>query len=341
MESTKKTLNFYGVTISICGYEEIVTKLFCDFAFFSSTENATEDIKLNINLENPPYDKISGLIATMYKTDCIIYDDKDLRYVDYNKKCLCIYNKKDLSAELYSKDYDLLYEISFLFIHSRIGELLDLKGFHRIHSCAFSYNGFSYILMLPQGAGKSTFLFDLIKSDEIKIISDDTPVINSKGKIFPFPIRIGLCNDIDTTNIKKEYIYNFKRRKFGDKKLLSYEYFKDKIENEHLPIKILYGQRIFSDCPKIKKTNKLIIFKELIKNCIIGYGLPQVLEYFLSCSIKDIFIKIYIVLLRTYSCIILLLKSKETYCFYLSNNTKENTKNFLTFFKGTNKNENN
>lgn len=341
MENSKKTLNFYGVIISVCGYEEIVKKLISDFAFFSSNDKTAENIQLKINLEFPPYDKISNLTATMYKTDCIVYDNKDIRYVDYNKKCLCIYNKKNLSAEIYSKDKDLLYEISYLFIHSRVGELLDLKGFHRIHSCAFSYNDTSYILMLPQGAGKSTFLFNLIKSNKIKIFSDDTPIINSQGKLFPFPIRIGLCNDIDTTDIKEEYIYNFKRRKFADKKLLSYEYFKDKIEDKNLPIKIIYGQRIFSDYSKIKKTNKLVIFKELIKNCIIGYGLPQVLEYFLSCNIKDIFIKTYIALLRTCSCIMLLFKSKESYCFYLSNDTKENREKFFNFFKDKNNNENN
>ena len=210
---------------------------------------------------------------------------------------------------------------------------MDLKGFHRIHACSFSYEGFIYVLILPQGAGKSTFLFDLLKRNSIKLLSDDTPIIDSSARLYPFPIRMGLCNDINMSSIPEEYIYSFKRRKFGDKKLLSYEYFKNSIENKNLPIKLIYGKRIFSEKPEILKKNKFAVFKELIKNCVIGYGLPQVLEYFLIGGIKDIFVKIYIVLLRTYSCFILLLKSKGTYCFYLSNNITKNSEEFLSFFK--------
>lgn len=333
MENKKSFLNFYGVIVSICGDIEIVSKLVRDFDFFSVKEQNCENIKLNINYEKPPYDKLNNLIATVYKTDCICYDYKNIRYADYNKQCLCIYDKKKFSAEIYSLSKDLLYEISYLFIHSRIGELLDLKGFHRIHACAFSYEGFIYILMLPQGAGKSTFLFDLLKRNNIKLLSDDTPIIDSSAKIYPFPIRIGLCDNIDISSIPKEYIYTFKRRKFGNKNLLSYEYFKDLIETKNLPVKLIYGKRIFSEKAEIERKNRFVIFRELIKNCIIGYGLPQILEFFLIGGIKDIFVKIYIVLLRTYSCFILLFKAKETFCFYLSNNIKNNTEEFLKTFK--------
>ena len=114
---------------------------------------------------------------------------------------------------------------------------------------------------------------------------------------------------------------------------MSYEYFKNLIEDKNLPVRIIYGKRIFSENSKVIKKNKIILFKELIKNCIIGYGLPQVLEYFLIGGIKDIFVKIYIVFLRTYSCIFLLLKTKGTYCFYLSNNIEKNGEEFLNFFK--------
>ena len=333
MENKKYSLNFYGVTLSLCGDDEILSKLSCDFAFFLKDACPKSDITVNIIYEKPPYEKLKDLTASVYKTDCICYDYKNIRYVDYNRKCLCIYNKDKLSAEIYSLSKNLLYEISYLFIHSRVGELLDLKGFHRIHACAFSYEGFAYVLMLPQGAGKSTFLFSLLKRNSIKLLSDDTPIIDSFARLYPFPIRIGLCNDIDTSFIPKEHIYSFERRKFGDKKLLSYEYFKNLIEKEHLPIRLIYGKRIFSENSKIIKKNRIFAFKELAKNCIIGYGLPQVLEYFLTGGIKDIFVKMYIVLFRFYSCIVLLLKIKGTYCFCLSNNIEKNSEEFLNFFK--------
>lgn len=111
----------------------------------------------------------------------------------------------------------MLYEIVYLFIHSRVGELLDKKGIHRIHACSFSFENNIYVVMLPQGGGKSTLLMGLLKDERIKLISDDTPLCDRKGDILPFPIRIGVNNDIDTGYIPDEYILTFNRRKFGQK----------------------------------------------------------------------------------------------------------------------------
>ena len=54
MENKKRFLNFYDVTVSICGDEEIVSKLIRDFGFFLTQEQSDENIKLNIKYEQPP-----------------------------------------------------------------------------------------------------------------------------------------------------------------------------------------------------------------------------------------------------------------------------------------------
>mgnify|MGYP006988870942 CR=1 FL=1 len=135
------------------------------------------------------------------------------------------FDKEKRIADVFSLDEDMLYEISYLLLHSQAGELLDLKGFHRIHCASFSYNDEIYICILPQGGGKSTLLMNLLKSDKIKLLSDDTPIIDRSGNIYPFPIRIGICNDCDINYIPDNFITTFNRRKFGLKKLISFDYF--------------------------------------------------------------------------------------------------------------------
>ena len=335
MENKKSFLNIYGISVQLYGYTNTVDKLFSDFKYFAAKENISNniDLSININLVTPPYNKVPQVSASMYKTDCICYDYNNIRFADYNNKCLVIFNKDKKIADIFSLDEDLLYEISYLLLHSQVGELLDLKGFHRIHSASFSYNDEIYICILPQGGGKSTLLMNLLKSDKIKLLSDDTPIIDRSGNIYPFPIRLGVCNDCDISYIPNEFITTFNRRKFGQKKLISFDYFKDRIENKKLLTNIIIGQRIYSETPKMKATNKFYIFKELFKSCIVGYGLPQVIEYFLIGGFKDFFKKFFIACSRFYSCIRLLFKTKSTYIFYLSKNIDGNTNYFLDFKK--------
>jgi len=335
MENKKTLLNIYGVLVSLSGNGEIVDKLYSDFKYFSLDDNNSNikiNLSININFINPPYEKVPQITASMYKTDCICYDYNYLRYADYNGKGLVIFDKKNKSAEVYSIDTDLLYEISYLLLHSQVGELLDMKGYHRIHACSFSYNNKTFICMLPQGGGKSTLLMNLLKNNDIKLLSDDTPIIDRKGNIYPFPIRVGICNDFDISNIDENFITFFNRRKFGQKKLISYEYFKDRIEKENLPINIILGKRTYSNNATIINTNKLSSFNELFKSCVIGYGLPQVIEYFLVGGLQDIIKKTYIVLSRLYACIRLVLKIKQVYYFYLSKNKEANSPYFINFF---------
>ena len=334
MENKESFLNIYEISVKLYGYTVIVDKIASDFNYFLSNEKIVSkiDLTININFVTPPYDKIPQVSASMYKTDCICYDYNNIRYADYNNKCLVIFNKEKKIADIYSLDEDLLYEISYLLLHSQAGELLDLKGFHRIHACSFSYNKNIFICVLPQGGGKSTLLMNLLKNDNIKLLSDDTPIIDRKGKIYPFPIRLGVCNDFNISHIPSEFITTFNRRKFGQKKLISYDFFKDRIENTNLPVNLISGKRIYSNTPKIKNNNKLCMFKELFKSCIIGYGLPQVIEYFLTGGFRDIFRKTFIVCSRFYACIRLLFKANKTYDFYLSKNIEKNTICFLDFF---------
>ena len=334
MENKESFLNIYGISVKLYGYNVIVDKITSDFKYFLSNEKTFSkiDLTININFVTPPYDKIPQISASMYKTDCICYDYNNIRYADYNNKCLVIFNKDKKFAEIFSFDEDLLYEISYLLLHSQVGELLDLKGFHRIHACSFSYNKNIFICILPQGGGKSTLLLNLLKNNNIKLLSDDTPIIDRKGNIYPFPIRLGVCNDFDISYIPDKFITIFNRRKFGQKKLVSYDFFKNRIECEFLPINIITGQRIYSNFPKIIGTNRFHIFKELFKSCIVGYGLPQVIEYFLTGGFKDFLKKTFIVFSRFYACIRCIFKTNKTFIFYLSKNIEENTNCFLNFF---------
>jgi hypothetical protein len=117
-----------------------------------------------------------------------------------------------------------------------------------------SVNNKAVLIILPMGGGKTTLGLELLKYDDVKLLSDDTPLISRDGKILPFPIRIGINKNTSLNfNVPKKYLRDFIRSKYGPKLLIDIDYFRDKIA---LPCKIsmiLIGERIFSDKCRIEK----------------------------------------------------------------------------------------
>jgi hypothetical protein len=331
MENYKKiNLNFYGVKVQVSGDAHTIGRLEADFAYFCTPSETDADVKLSIFNSQPDYSKVPRVKAKIYKENSISYDFKKMRYTNYKNEALSVYDFKTGNGEAYSQNADLLYEISYLFIHSRAGELLDLKGFHRLHAAAISYNNNIFVLMLPSGGGKTTFLMEALKNPAVKILSDDTPLINPKGEILPFPLRIGViegeANDIAGTTI-------FNRSAHGAKQLIPYEYFSGKIEPAKLPVTLICADRFFSPESEIIKINKLSAAGVLFKNLITGYGIPQVVEFFIKLDLKDFFVKAYIAVLRSFGAVRFLLKCKQACYFKLGYDKKNNLETFLSFFK--------
>ncbi|MCL2389171.1 MAG: hypothetical protein FWC85_02170 [Elusimicrobia bacterium] len=354
MENSKKILlNFYGVTVEVSGDSKTVERIESDFAFFCpagnnlSYKNAKQaNVKLEIHSILPDYSKLPRAKAKVYKENCISYDYKSTRYTDYKGKALSIYSFKSGNGKIFSKDTDLLYEISYLFIHSRAGELLDLKGIHRLHAAAFSYRNNIFVLMLPSGGGKTTFLIEAMKNPEVKMLSDDTPLINSKGEVLPFPVRLGICETDSTQGIDNKYITMFKRSTHNAKRLVSYEYFKNKVElaacdkaRRTIPVNLICADRFWTNKGALKKISKISASPVLLKNLISGYGIPQVVEFFIKLTFKDFFVKFYIGACRFFTSCRFLLKCKNAYYFKLGNNAADNVAYFFDYFsKKTTKN---
>ena len=250
--------DFYGVGLRVeCFDTESLDNIKRDFFYFLKKTLQNIDIKINIFLEKPPFEKVPSLKSSLYNPDSIVYDDKDLRYVDHHEKALTIYDYKSEVGKIYSLDKMLLHELSYLLILSRVGEFLDKKGIHRIHALGISIptskkTQKAVLCLLPQGAGKTTLALELLKDEQIRLLSDDAPLITSKGKILAFPLRLAVPEGF-FLDIPPQYLRNFQRRKYGNKTLIDIEYFKDKIVSFAEPSIILIGERISSCDTKIFK----------------------------------------------------------------------------------------
>ena len=283
--------DFYGVKVKLnTNSDFIVENISKDFSYFQEKFSQRPHLEVFSFHEEPPYFKIPELKASLYKDNAICYDDKNTRYIDYHGEALGIYKYKGNVIELYSLDLNLLWELTYLGILSRVGEELDKKGIHRIHALGISINKKAILVILPMGGGKTTLALELLKYDNVKLISDDTPLITRSGKVLPFPIRIGISPAVASKlSVPSRYLRNFIRSKYGPKVLIDIDYFKDKISEPCAPGVILIGERVSSDTCRIEKISKVCALKPFIINGILGLGLPQLIEYLLWFKVKKIF----------------------------------------------------
>ncbi|MCB4791184.1 MAG: hypothetical protein LHV68_04785 [Elusimicrobia bacterium] len=327
MEKTQLIINIYGITLKIDSNFELISRLKRDFSYFLNTVTKpvvqkTYKIDIIANLQKPPYDILPKNKIFIKKEDLSWHELNEKRFIDYNGKALSIYDYKNDKCEIFSDELDLLHELVYLLIHSRTGEILDKHGVHRVHALGVSYKGKGLLCLLPQGGGKTTLCLELLKNDKIKLLSDDTPLITDSRQILPFPLRIGLSQD-SGSDIPEAFQGKMIRRKFGPKTLIDIAFFKDKI-SQSVPVSVLLvGKRINSSESKIIKINRLSAVIPLFKNCILGIGIAQMLEYFIRFNIKDIISKVEILVSRLTASLSLLMNSR-VYIFNIGTDTSKN-----------------
>jgi len=331
-------LNFWGLGVRVeTEWVEIGELIQKDFAHFIVSGNI--EIFLNLSIYNQPADFVQapkGLKPKLKTKNSITFQDKKVRYNDYYGKVLTVFDYAIETCFIYGQDEDRVHEISYLLILSRIGKKLDRMGLHKLHAFAVSYREIAFVCMMPSGGGKSTLLVELLKNPEVKIISDDIPLITSQGTVIPFPLKIGLdkgCKfDLEVKDAGTN-IYSMKRELHGEKQLICLNGIADKVENfnhEFSNIILAEGFRRESGEVKIKKSSWISSFRALFLHGIIGFGLPLIFEYFWEFGIKDFLVKTNIFLRRMYAFINLNSRSKRVK-FYFSNNSLDAAKAIINY----------
>lgn len=292
----------FGVSAIVdSDWSEMLDILAKDFWSFLSDETSFKPqnlfrLKIKKSGERPV---IPEVVASMQTKNAISYDDGSKRYCDYYGQAYSEINFETNEAILCGEDFNRVHEIAYLLILSRIGKALDLAGLHKLHAFAISFKGIAFVCMMPSQGGKSTLLMELLKDERIKMISDDIPLVDSLGRIHPFPLKIGL-NDgpqgLEVIN-PSENVYHMRRAHYGDKVLVSTKGLPGKVEsfnNIYHEIVLAEAFRYNSGLSILKKSTILTTLKGLFKHGVIGLGSPIILEYFWQNTWKDFAIKTWI-----------------------------------------------
>ncbi len=326
-------IDIYGLVIK-CHSESqgLALELIRPFKYFITNEKSA-DITIIVEEKNPPYEAFPCIKASFSTPRNIVYKDKDCKIIDYFGKGVVLQDNNKLRYKMYSRNKNFLIEAFYLLILSLVGQFCDKNGMLRVHALALSYHGKAILLTVPPGGGKSTMALAMLQENDIKLISDDAPVIDRFGRVLPFPLRIGILDKNTIKSIPDEYVYKIDRMEFGLKYFVDCDYWKDKIENKPVKDSILFiSHRILNGNPSIKKVSKRKVLAALIRDAVIGIGLYQGLEFIFNSSSWEVFSKIPIFFKRFIQAFRLTLAS-ETYQITLSRNITQNTIVFKEFIQ--------
>jgi hypothetical protein len=287
---------FYDVGLAVASSShELLDNLARDFEYFAGSP-PTRNVSVEANLAAPPWDRIPVQFASQITPNAVIYDRGSVRFNDYQGEALAIYDFAREEGEVWSENADLLYEITYLLCLSRIGEIHDLRGMHRIHALGIAVGEKGALILLPESGGKSTLCMEMLRRPEVRILSDDTPLV-SRGKLYAFPTRIGIRGG-KSGGIDPRYLRTMRRRNREPKTLLDVAYFQDRIAAEINPDVVIVGARRNGNDSWIEPISATKALPALMANLVVGLGLPQVVEFFLRGGSSEALRKFSIVRFR-------------------------------------------
>lgn len=326
-------INLYGLVIEYkSDSPELEAEFLRPFKYFQD-ECITPRVTIKVNIKPPPYEKFSNLKASFVTPRNCVYKNGNQKIIDYSGEGIVIEHKDKLIYEAYSTDKGLLQEICYLLVLSLLGQYCDKKNLLRVHAFSISFKDTAAVIMMPSGGGKSTLLLELLNEDGIKVIAEDTSIVDKNGYLLPFPLPIGLSNGKKAKEIPLEFLWKEKRIEFEDKYRVDLDYWRNKIETRKLQKFILMsGVRTLNGEPYIKKLPKSKIMKSLLRDAVIGIGIYQGLEFILNRPVLDLLNKVPIFSSRLMSAIKLGLSS-PSYLFYLSRDSIKNASYLKSFLE--------
>jgi hypothetical protein len=329
-------LDIHGVRVRVsCVDPSLLARVADDFLHFHTVDDECRLPALHLALVpgEPRYSTLPALRATAYTPRNICYTAGDRTYIDYFGRALAIYDRGSGAVEVQSDRPHLLHEIAYLTILSRVSEQLERRGLHRVHACAVAIGGRSALFLLPSGGGKTTLALAFLKAGGgVRLVSEDSPLVDRRGVLHPFPLRIGILSET-APPFPPEFVTYTERMEFAPKYLVSLRAFPGAVETVATRPELLFiATRSLGTACRIEPAGRLRGFRALLRDMIVGIGLYQGLEFMLRTSALDLLRYVPVVAGRIRAAVAML-RRVEVFEVELGRDPETNVATVLTFLR--------
>ncbi|HVA67389.1 MAG TPA: hypothetical protein VNK24_10775 [Elusimicrobiota bacterium] len=292
------SLDFYGVGVRIAGAEPgVLDDLRRDFSCFTPEASAlgapgATPAVFSWILEPEPRSRAPdiGIKFPILKTkNFTVYQRGNLRLIRYSDGPAASFDFTSGQGHIACASKERLRELAFLAVLSRVGEALDKRGLHRVHALGLEHGGQAALVLLPSGGGKSSLALEIFRrSPQTRFLSEDAPLVCAHGLVHPFPLRWSLRPDAQLGDVPERFIRDFKRERYGPKRLIDAEFFQERLGASAPLRRIFLGRRADGRPAEAAGASSWRAAAALAENLVVGRGVPQMAEYMAGLGPKTL-----------------------------------------------------
>jgi hypothetical protein len=315
----------YGLRVRIEGdWREVIESLGDDFAWFRrDLAGVAGDISVTIARRPPDVGRFASVPQAFVTTRNVVFQSGSETIVDYSGQAVAVYDRASERFLVEGENEHLVHEAAYLFLLSRIGRHIDALGHMRIHALGLSGADGAVLLLLPSGGGKTTLALRAREAPGVKVLSEDTPILDRHGIVHPFPLRLGV-NEHDRHLLPQDGVRRIERLEYGPKLLVSLAALGDCIEDDPQPLRhLVIGRRWLAGGGALTPVNRRALVAPLVRDGVIGLGVAQMIEYVLRQGPRDFLRQGGVVASRT-ACSARALASARTWRLELSRDVEQN-----------------
>jgi hypothetical protein len=267
----------------------VVELLRLDLGWWERPRDGVAAVHVELARRPPRYERHAAAEAAFVTPRNAVFREGGLAVIDYWGRALAVLDRARDRIEIEGEDTGLVHEAAYHFILSRAGEHLDRRGLVRLHGLGLSGEPGATIVMLPSGGGKTTLALAALNDDaDLRLLSEDSPLLDRRGRAHPFPLRIGV-NEADADRIPAEFPrQRVERMEFHPKVLVPVSAFAERIERSPRPVaNIVIGRRSLGPAGGLTPIRRRAALGTLLREGIVGVGIYQGMEFVLQRGMRD------------------------------------------------------
>jgi hypothetical protein len=282
-------LRVHGLEVAVEGdWDDVLDAVAADFAWFAGEPGGRAPVRVRIVRAAPDYDSLGDVTASFVTPRNIVYQSGAGTVVDYFGRAVSVLDRRSGTITITGEDVHLVHEAAYHFLLSRLGEHLDRIGLVRLHALALAGSEGAVAVMLPSGGGKSTLALRALEDERVRILAEDTPLLDRRGVVHPFPLRIGI-NATDAERLPEGSVRRLERMEFHPKLALDLEAFRDRIEPSPRPLAhVVVGLRSLGRTASLEPLPRRAAVGTLLREAVVGVGVYQGMEFVLQQGMRDV-----------------------------------------------------
>ena len=285
---TRLRLECHGLTIAVAGdWPEVVENIRLDFSWFArEAAGPGADVEVGVRRTEPDFDRFGDAVASFVTPRNVVYQQGGRTGGDYFGRALAV---RDATGHLTVEGTEdhLVHEIAYQFLLSRIGRHLDEAGLTRLHALGLATRSGAVAVMLPSGGGKSTLALAALRDPDVELLSEDSPLLDRRGRLHPFPLRIGI-NATDAESVPAGQVRRIERMEFHPKLALDPSAVEGRLAAGPQPLRhIVIGRRSLGRTARLEPLPRTAAVGTLLREAVVGVGIYQGMEFVLQRGMRD------------------------------------------------------